>query len=154
MGQTIEALASRKVSGEPVFANRFVVEVCEKMHVHYRNLRLLLSLPDFLEVAKGMRDALSRWEAMGKPEPSQGTHIELCRKQVAQFPLSNDSLNVNLNKNLYAENEGKIFAEGAGLTDPRYIHLKIRDIRLELTLEEFRELVETVREAKESLDAE
>lgn len=152
MGLTIDKLSSRKVTGNPIFHNRFVVEICEKVHVHYRNLRLLLSLQDFLEVARGMRDSLSRWEAQGRPEPKQGTHIELCRKQVAQFPLSPDSLAINLNKNLYLENEGKIFAEGAELEEPRYIHFKIRDVRLELTLTEFKELSEAVLEAKGKLD--
>lgn len=152
MGLTIQPLASRKVSEKAIFNNRFVVEICEKVHVHYRNLRLLLSLQDFLEVARGMRDSLSRWESQGRPDPKQGTHIELCRKQVAQFPLSPDALAINLNKNLYLENEGKIFAEGAELEEPRYIHLKVRDVRLELTLSEFRELSEAVIEAKGKLD--
>jgi hypothetical protein len=53
---------------------------------------------------------------------------------------------------LYLENEGKIFAEGAELEEPRYIHLKIRDVRLELTLAEFKELSEAVIEAKGKLD--
>lgn len=152
MGMTIEKLANRKVSDKAIFDKRFVVEICEKVHVHYRNLRLLLSLQDFLEIARGIKDSLSRWENMGRPEPREGIHIELCRKQVAQFPLSNDVIAVNLNKNLYAENEGKIFAEGADLRDPRYIHLKVRDLRVELTLDEFNELAEAVVEAKGKLD--
>jgi len=152
LGLTIQPLASRKVIEKAIFNQRFVVEICEKVHIHYRNLRILLSLQDFLEVARGMRDSLSRWEAQGRPEPKQGTHIELCRKQVAQFPLSPDSLAINLNKNLYLENEGKIFADGAELDEPRYIHLKVRDVRLELTLDEFKELSDAVIEAKGKLD--
>lgn len=152
MGLTINKLSSRKVGEKAIFNNRFVVEICEKVHVHYRNLRLLLSLQDFLEIAKGIKDSLSRWEAQGRPEPREGIHIELCRKQVAKYPLASDSLAINLNKNLYLENEGKIFAEGAELEEPRYIHLKVRDVRLELTLSEFSELSEAVLEAKRKLD--
>lgn len=152
MGMTIDKLASRKVPELTVFDKRFVVEICEKVHVHYRNLRLLLSLQDFLEIARGIKDSLSRWENMGRPEPKEGIHIELCRKQVAQFPLANDSLAINLNKNLYIENEGRIFAEGAEIEEPKYIHLKVRDVRLELSLAEFNELASAVLEAKGKLD--
>lgn len=152
MGLTLDKLSSSKVEGNPIFHNRFVVEICEKVHVHYRNLRILLSLQDFLEMAKGMKDSLSRWESRGKPEPKEGTHIELCRKQVAQFPLHNDEVAINLNKNLYAENDGKIFAEGAELNDEKYIHLKIRDLRIELTIPEFNVLAEAIIKAKESLN--
>lgn len=152
MGLTIDKLSSRKVEAKAIFDKRFVVEICEKVHIHYRNLRLLLSLQDFLEIARGIKDSLSRWESQGRPEPQEGIHIELCRKQVAQYPLANDSIAINLNKNLYLENEGKIFAEGAELEEPRYIHLKVRDVRLELTLAEFSELSSAVIEAKEKLD--
>lgn len=150
MGQTLSQLSSRKIDSKAVFNNRFVVEVCEKVHVHYRNLRLLLSLNDFLSMANGMKDALSRWEKMGKPEPGN-CHIELCRKEVATDALDSEKLAINHNKNLYPQNEGKIFSEGAEISDPTYIHLKVRDLRIELTLGEFNELAEAVAEARGAL---
>lgn len=152
MGHTLKQLSKDKLKEEKaIFNNRFVVEVCEMIHFHYRNLRIALSLNDWIELAKGCRDSLSRWESMGKPEPSPKTHIELCRKQVAQDPKFNDSVEVNLNSNLYAQHEGKIFSEGAELDEPRYIHLKIRDLRLELRPSEFLQLAEAVAKAKEEL---
>ena len=151
MGKTLENLAKKEITGKSVFNNRFVVEVCEKMHVHYRNLRILMSLSDWLEMAKGIRDSLSRWENLGKPEPRSGTHIELCRKQVGSEPLEDSVIAINLNKNLYLENEGKIFAEGSELGDQTYIHLKVRDLRIELSLGEFKQLADAITEAKEIL---
>lgn len=151
MGQTIRKLASEKLDTKPVFNDRFVIEVCEQIHFHYRNLRLVLSLEDFKEIAKGAKDALDRWSSMGEPAPKAGTHIELCRKQVASNPKFEGEVAVNLNKNLYAEHDGKIFAEGAGLKDKDYIHLKVNDIRLELRNEEFEKVAKAVSEAKESL---
>lgn len=151
MGQTINQLSKRKLEGKAVFHNRFVIEVCEKIHVHYRNLRLILSLKDWVEMALGMKDALNRWEKMGKPETSPNTHIELCRKVVATEPISDDVIAINHNKNLYAVHDGKIFAEGSEITDQTYIHLKIRDQRVELSLSEFNQLAEAVIEAKEKL---
>ncbi len=151
MGQTLEKLSEKKIEGKAVFHNRFVVEICEKVHFHYRNLRIILSEKDWVELALGVRDALNRWEKLGKPEPKKGIHIELCRKTVASEPLFDDSIAINLNKNLYLENDGKIFAEGAEIEDKKYIHLKIRDQRFELSLEEFKQLSEAVVEAKDYL---
>ncbi|MBX4189764.1 hypothetical protein KW791_00480 [Candidatus Parcubacteria bacterium] len=150
MGQTITRLADRKLEGKAVFNNRFVVEICEKVHVHYRNLRIILSLKDWISVAQGMADALKRWEKLGSPDPGD-RHIELCRKEVACDPIGSDDIAINLNRNLYLLNEGKIFAEGAELSDQTYIHLKVRDQRLELSLSEFNQLADAIIEAKDKL---
>lgn len=151
MGRTLLKLSDKKIKEKAIFDKRFVVEVAETMHVHYRNLRINLSLTDFLSMARGMADSLKRWEDRGKPEPKEGVHIELCRKEVATVPLNSDYCKVNLNSNLYAENEGRIYADGAELDDAQYIHLKIRDLRLELTKEEFKVLAEAVKEASDAV---
>lgn len=151
MGKTLLALADKKISEKAVFDKRFVVEIAETVHVHYRNLRINLSLPDFISMARGMADSLKRWEERGKPEPKEGKHIELCRKEVATVPLNSDYCKVNLNKNLYAENEGRIYAEGAELDDELYVHLKVRDLRLELTKKDFKELASAVKEASDAI---
>lgn len=150
MGQTIKKLAEREIKEPAVFNNRFVVEVCEKVHVHYRNLRILMSLTDFISMARGMSDALKRWEKLGSPEPDASNHIELCRKDVATEPQGS-GIAINLNKNLYVHNEGRVFAEGANFSEPIYIHLKTRDLRLELSTDEFDELAEAVIEAKSKM---
>lgn len=151
MGHTIKTLATSRCQYSCVFDRRFVVELCERVHVHYRNLRVQLSLSDFLEVCHGMIRAYERWQKLGRPEPGQGVHVELCRRQVAQ-DVVNDGMQVNLNENLYARNAGRIYAEGAELADPTYIHLKLRDLRLELTVEEFRALAKVIGEAEEQLE--
>jgi len=152
MGQTIRNLSTRELDTKAIFNNRFVVEICEKVHVHYRNLRILMSLEDWISMAQGMRDSLRRWEERGMPNPEEGVHIELCRKEVAKNPLQDKDLKINLNNNLYAKHEGRIFAEGADFKDQDYIHLKIRDLRLELSQSEFNELAKAVKEASEKLD--
>lgn len=149
VGQTLKPLASKE-TGPAIFDKRFVVELCEKIHVHYRNLRVLLSPQDFTSVARGMADALKRWEAQGSPEPDPKTHIELCRKEVAQSEQGK-GIQINLNRNLYKANEGRIFSEGAEFSEPIYIHLKIRDLRLEMSLDEFNALHEAVNEASEAM---
>ena len=51
MGHTILPLADRKLGEKAIFNNRFVVEIAETVHVHYRNLRINMSLRDWFEMA-------------------------------------------------------------------------------------------------------
>ena len=147
MGQTVRSLAERKLSRPAVFNNRFVVESCESFHFHYRNLRINLSFQDWMSLAKGFSDAFLRWIRKGSPTDG---HSELCRKNVALSP-KDEGIKINLNRNLYGVNGGKIFSEGAGLEGEEYIHFKYRDLRLEMTKEEFFEMADCFEEAKKSL---
>lgn len=150
MGRTLKALASKELNNTPsVFNNRMVVEVCENIHVHYRNLRINLSLKDWSNLSTGLVDAFHRWKKIGKPNPGK-THIELCRKEVAKEPIG-DNIQINLNENLYERNKNTIFSEGSVIEDPVYIHLKIRDLRIELSIKEFELLSEAVAEATKQL---
>lgn len=98
-------------------------------------------------MAKGFSDAFLRW--IRKGSPTEG-HTELCRKTVAS-QAKDEGIKINLNRNLYSENGGKIFSEGAGLEGQEYIHFKYRDLRLEMTKEEFLTMAECFSEAKEKL---
>lgn len=151
MGQTLTNLSRKTLSSKAIFNNRFVNEICENVHFHYRNLRILLSLPDWISLAQGCSDALARWKKMGEKEPGQGTHVELCRKEVAEIPQGSDEVVINLNKNLYPDHDGRIFSEGADFEDAKYIHFKVRDLRIELSLDDFSSLADCVAEAKEKL---
>jgi len=151
MGKTLQTLAHKEVSDKTIFNRRFVVECVENFHIHYRNLRLSLSTVDFIELTKGCIQAFERWNARGCPE-SPKVHIELCRKQIAKEPL-NEGIGVNLNENLYKHYEGRVFAEGSEFTEDKYIHLKIRDMRIEMSITEFKELADVISEAKKNLEA-
>lgn len=151
MGKTLKNLSNKELNSNPVFPSRFVIEIAEKVHIHYRNLRILLSLPDFLEICRGFIQAYDRWVKQGSPEPKSGIHIELCRKKVAT-DASNEGLKINLNENLYNAHEGKIYAEGSEFKEQQYIHLKVRDLRIELSLNEFKELSESVKQADRELE--
>lgn len=147
MGQTIRNLAKRESLKQAIFNNRMVVEACEDFHFHYRNLRLAISYADWASFAKGFSDAYLRWEKQGKPF---GNHTELCRKTVATNVLD-QGIKINLNKNLYKKVKG-VFSLGADFNDEEYIHVKIRDMRLEMSKEEFTELADCFAEAKEALN--
>lgn len=146
MGQTIEQLSKTPAAEKAIFNNRFVIEICERVHVHYRNVRITQTLDEFITMAEGFVKALERWKKRGCPGTGQGVHIELARAKVAIVDENKD-IQINLNKNLYKENEGTIFAEGANFHDEEYIHLKIRDVRIELSIPEFKALIEAGTEA-------
>lgn len=152
MGVSLTKLATKEIPSKAIFDSRFVIEICEKVHFHYRNLRILLSLPDFLEMSKGLIAAMERWQKLGQPEPKKGQHLELCRKKVATSPY-NEGIQVNLNQNLYNANKGKIYAEGADFEEEKYIHIKIRDLRLEMSISEFKEFVQAIKEADERIQS-
>ena len=151
MGVSLIKLVNKEIPNKSIFNNRLVVEVSEKIHFHYRNLRILLSLPDFLELAKGLIVAMERWQKLGQPEPQKGQHLELCRRKVATEPY-NEQIQVNLNQNLYNANKNKIYAAGADFEEEKYIHLKIRDLRVELSLKEFEDFADAIAEAKRELE--
>ena len=151
MGKTLINLSQRKIDKPSVFPNRFCVEICESVHVHYKNLRLIMPMRDFISFSEGVTASVARWKQRGEPSPSKELHIELCRKHI-EGEESNNDIKVNLNENLYKHNEGRIFSEGSGIKDERYIHLKIRDIRLEMSVDEFKELAHAVEEAKGKLE--
>lgn len=146
MGQTITHLSKKELTEKAIFNNRMVIEICERVHVHYRNLRITQTLDDFIEMANGFNASLERWKKRGCPGTGKTVHIELCRKKVVVVDEHKD-IQINLNKNLYKVNEGEIFAEGADFHDEKYIHLKIRDMRIELSISEFNKLTESMIEA-------
>lgn len=150
MGQILTPLSQNKLTGKPIFPNRFVIEICEKVHTHYRNLRLVNSIHDWVNMAEGFKDALERWKKRGCPGTNKTRHIELCRKKIYS-ESDTDTVLVNLNKNLYPQHEGMIFAEGAEFSEEKYIHLKIGDLRIELSLTQFNEVADAIAEARTKL---
>lgn len=150
MGRTIEPLAVKTIGKKCIFDERFVIELCERAHIHYRNLRIVQSLDDFINTAEAFVSALDRWKKRGCPGTGVNQHIELCRRKVAIADES-DTVQVNLNENLYNKNENGIFSEGADFTEEKYIHVKIRDLRLECSIAEFNTICEAFLEAKEKL---
>lgn len=152
MGRTIEPLAKVNIGKKAIFNNRMCIELCEQAHFHYRNVRIVQSLDDFINMAEGFVAALERWKKRGCPGTGVNQHIELCRKKVAVSDES-DTFQINLNENLYKKNEGGIFAEGAEFNeDEQYIHMKIRDVRIELSLKEFNEIATAIKNAQEKLN--
>jgi len=151
MGHTVKPLSLVEISKHSVFNNRFVIEICERVHTHYRNLRIIQPLDEFITIAEGINQALERWKKRGCPGTGKGMHIELCRKQIALNEESN-KIQVNLNDNLYNKNVDGIYSLGADFSDPQYIHIKYRDLRLEMSIPEFKEFADAVSKAAREVE--
>lgn len=148
MGKVLRKLSEKKLGDDRgIFPNRFVIEVCEKFHVHFKNLRLMIGKSDWIEFANGVVDSFTRWKKRGEPEPDASSHIELCRKRLSD--AENNTVLITLNENLYLKHDGKIFAEGAELLDDVYVHVKIRGVRLEFSKNDFRVIADAIQEARE-----
>lgn len=150
MGQTLRTLAKKDLKKNKVFDKRFVVELCELIHIHYRNLRIVLDLKDWKELARGCADSLRRWFNMDSPALGR-KHIELCRKAINEEQVK-ETMMINLNRNLYKKYADKVFADGNRLEEDNYIHFKYRNLRLELTVEEFKEMAELFADASSTLE--
>jgi hypothetical protein len=97
-----------------------------------------------MQIAKGCSDSLSRWITRGSPHTGN-THIELCRKEIVSD--KNEMMCVNLNQNLYKKYEGKIYSKGNEFDENTYVHLKYRDLRIEMSEKEFAEFADMIGEA-------
>ena len=88
MGKIYEVL-SRFIlqEGPDHFARRLVIELCENIHIHYRNLRLEFSKKEFFQLCNCMADALANLQkylfkdakeiSMEEIEPFDGAHKPL-----------------------------------------------------------------------------
>ena len=148
MGQTVKQLAKRALPKNTIFNKRFVIELCEGIHFHYRNFRFLWSRDTWYQVCKGCADALQRWIKRGFPSIGN-KHIEMCRKTVV--PDLSEFICINYNMNLYNRHEGQVYSEGNEFKDDHYIHVKYRDLRIEMSLEEFEIFAQTVKDAQHLL---
>ena len=61
MGNVFKELSRETIKPQTqYFASRLVVELCENIHIHYRNLRLELSDAEFIQFAHKINEALKK----------------------------------------------------------------------------------------------
>ncbi len=143
MGKVIRLLAASKLSQNTIFNSRFVVECCENFHLHWRNIRLELTPQNFSAIAQTVEAGTRFWQAQGSP--SSHPHLELSRA-VIQNPICQPSeLKIELCENLYKIHETS--KDSHFLEEDAFVHLHYRDLRVEMSNEEFHRFARTVTEA-------
>ena len=126
MGDIKKILGFKKLNSSPLFCNDLRVENAESIHLHWRDLRILMSQSQFSTLHNGVTEAVINWDGA----------------------LSNEDLvlsHTNLPDKIIFKDEAKV----EELRDGN-IHFHWRDLRLELTPEDFLSLCELIISSKNS----
>ena len=135
MGHVDKMLSEVKTSDKTRYYNDFFsIEVCENFHIHWRNMRLQLTSEEFKILSEAMNEAYTRWELLRKPYPYPET-IYLIK------PWS-----VLPNEQLF-KNEISVEQQVKNPNLPE-IHFHYKNVRIDLSLEELRELKKLFTEMK------
>jgi hypothetical protein len=149
MGNTLKLLAERELPERTPGYGRMVVDLCENIHIHRRELRQEFTLPEFFEhLANLNRYAEKVCEYLRlNPEYEEQVYRDallICGPDIIrESPKPNESA--------YFPNRLRIELEHPHSMGEAHVHW--RDYRLHLTLAELRTMVEAFKEAGEALDA-
>lgn len=113
MGDIKEILAEIEFDGQPLFGDKLRIESSEAIHIHWRDLRILATVNQFMEIGEGFKRAFGTWN--GNLSENDITLSE-----------------TTIPEDIIFENKGKIEEQNNGV-----IHFHYRDIRLELTVKNF-----------------
>ena len=130
MGNPIRTLSEKHFSGAPLYAEFVRVEETECIHIHWRDMRILLSPEQFKVFHKTVLDAFNKWD--GKLSPDEDVLLE------------------------QIEIPGVIAFEGIGSIEEQHselIHFHYGDIRIELQPQRFLMIARLFEQAKRKYNA-
>jgi hypothetical protein len=152
MGAVKQLLARRTLSDREKHNSRLFVDLCENIHIHYREYRLIFSLDEYFEFAdivdKSTRDV--RNYLANNPEYREQEYpttimiacgVDRQRKFLQNSPKPNQSA--------YHNNDFAVELQEEHVTDE--IHVHWRDLRIALNRENFKDVADAFREATEAL---
>lgn len=146
MGHVRKILALKKIQPISTFySDNFSIELPEDFHIHLRNIRIECDHVEFEKIAKTFYKALERWNKLGKPTKREkswkrGHYYDLGVSKIQPIPLlfnneiPNDELRVEIQK--WAD----------------CVHLHYKELRVEFTIKEFKDLVGVIKEASDNLE--
>lgn len=146
MGRNKRHLSEQKLNSKTIFPNRMIAECDETIHIHWRNLRLEMSDEDFVEFANMIIKAYSSYK-MKDLHTKEGQHIELAIGRVNN-PVKSSDFKIDEQVNLY-----KIlnYPHSEFYEEDDFIVIRLRDLRIEMSKEEFGKIAGVVKEADEKL---
>lgn len=132
MGNIKKILASKEVADHGLYVGS-TWEDCENIHLHWDNFRLIMTEKDFLSFVLSTDRALVRKDDLKlKGEAEKGHCLVQWRPEYRYF-----------------KNRLQIELQDAPQTNMVHIHL--RDLRLEVSIEEFKEMTECMVKAVKEL---
>ena len=148
MGKTLALLADSSVGANQICDTRCVVECCETFHIHWKNLRLELSRDAFSSLSEVFAQIDSRHNGQGLPQNHEDAYVDLGRFEIPHAAIPLTDLKVELCANTFRTQ----YQSETTFDDSEYIHIHYRDLRIELTVREFRMFAANVAQAATALD--
>ncbi|HZQ82086.1 MAG TPA: hypothetical protein VFB25_08930 [Gaiellaceae bacterium] len=150
MGKVIAPLAEGTVPEHTVFDRRFVVECCERFHIHWRNLRLELTADNWNEFVQTFEEAIATWRAHGSPR--EHPHLELGKYLMDLNEVVHPTtVGVELCENLYKQMRATHGQDAEFWEEDAFVHFHYRDLRFEMSIADFLAFSKTMSDARERL---
>lgn len=146
MGQNKQNLSENFLNPLSIFPNRAVVECDETIHLHWRNLRLEMSDEDFLAFCDMVLKSYSSY-LMNKHKTNEGQHIELSKCAIKN-PIQPTRLKIDEQVNLYKILQ---YPDAEFYKEDTFIVIRLRDLRIEMGIEEFNTFYQTMSKAHDKL---
>jgi GT2 family glycosyltransferase len=150
MGKIIAPLANANVPVNTVFDRRFAIECCEHFHLHWRNMRLELTADNWIELVRTFEQAAATWRAHGSPRAHEQLELASCTIDTGQIVHPTD-VKVELCENPYKGARETHGAKAEFWEEDVYVHFRYRDLRFELSADEFLHFAKATGDARERL---
>lgn len=148
MGDTLKLLAERELPERLPAAGRVMVDLCENVHIHHRDLRQEFTRAEFFEHV----DALNRYAAKLRTYLAANPEYREDAYRDTVLVCGPDVIRASPRPNASAYFPRRLRIELERPHSMGEVHVHWRDFRLHLTLEELRLAVSAFREAGEALD--
>lgn len=137
MGHNLRVLRRIIISPSPdIGPIWFQTERAEEIHLHWRNMRLLMGLGEYNTFCQGIAESYARFKALGK---GLGQPFDLLHRRNKIPPQS------EVDSTLFTVELQDPNAEGDK------IHVHYRNYRFDFTKREFKQFAKTISEALENL---
>jgi len=152
MGITKEKLAEDKLNPFVIFPNRVVLECDETNHIHYRNIRIEVGDENFNRIADAFEEAKKK-KAEWKLSTQPGQHIEIGRAMLNPEDHNKSTiLEISRDLNQYKlDIYGGNYDNAEFTEDEDYIHIHWREMRIEMSKDDFKQFAYNVAKAREKL---
>ena len=144
MGKIIKILGTKKIKDYPILLSRRLIteeNKNEAFHIHIRNMRIDFSEEEFIEFAEHIKKSLNVFKeqkginADDGRDGSYNNYFILDQKEIKEAP--------SFNKNLLQ----------IEVNDPNIIHIHFRNLRIDLSPEEFSEFGKIIRSSLEKFES-
>jgi hypothetical protein len=142
MGITRTVLSWRRLARQCIFySDSLRIDLAENFHLHFRNIRLTFSPGEFARVTRAFVRSYFEWRLLGRP-----AHVSPDQ----YVPFVTALLPLLEGEDFERARAAELAVELQQQTD--YIHLHYRNLRLELTIDEFTEFALTIEASRRELD--